>query len=205
SYGTFGNDETRLYWDWAPDPFVLSRPMAAPAGSRFNYSGGGTTLVADVLVRATKQPLRDLARGALFTRLGIEDWEWVGDLYRRPLAFAGLRQRPRDLRKIGRMLLDHGQWHGQQIMPAEWVAESLRPRVTTDRGPHYGYQWWAGSLDRLGRELSWSAGFGNGGQRLFVVPDLDVAIVITAGAYNDPAIAGTVRRLFEQIIAAVQD
>ena len=55
------------------------------------------------------------------------------------------------------------------------------------------------------RVLAGSAGFGNGGQRLFVVPDLDVAIVITAGAYDDPAIAGTVRQLFEQIIAAVQD
>ncbi len=205
SYGGLGNDETRLYWDWAPTRFVLSRPIAAPPGSQFNYNGGGTAVLADILVRATKQPLRDLARASLFAPLGIEDWEWVGDPYRRPLAFAGLRMRPRDLLKVGRMLLDHGQWHGRQIVPAEWVAQSLQPRVATDRGLHYGYQWWAGSLDRQGRELNWSGGFGNGRQRLFVVPDLDVAVVITAGDYNDPAIVGTVNQLFEQIIAAVRD
>jgi CubicO group peptidase (beta-lactamase class C family) len=205
SYGTFGNDETRLYWDWAPDRLVLSRPIVAPAGSRFNYSGGGTTVLADVLVRATKQSFRDFAREALFAPLGIEDWEWVGDLYRRPLAFAGLRMRPRDLLKLGRMLLDRGQRQGRQIVPAEWVTESLRPRVPTDRGLHYGYQWWAGSVDRQGREVAWSAGFGNGGQRLFLVPDLDMAIVITAGVYNDPAIVGAANQLFQQIIAAVQD
>jgi len=32
-----------------------------------------------------------------------------------------------------------------------------------------------------------------------------VAVVITAGDYNDPAIVGTVNQLFEQIIAAVRD
>jgi CubicO group peptidase (beta-lactamase class C family) len=205
SYGSLSNDETRLYWDWAPYRFVLSRPIAAPAGSRFNYNGGGTAVLADILVRATTQPLRDLAREALFARLGIEDWQWVGDPYRRPLAFAGLRMRPRDLLKIGRMLLDHGEWQGRQIVPAEWVAQSLRPHIATGNGLSYGYQWWTGSLDWRDRKLAWSAAFGNGGQRLFVVPDLDVALVITAGAYNDPAIAGTVNELFGQIIAAVQE
>jgi CubicO group peptidase (beta-lactamase class C family) len=205
SYGSLSNDETRLYWDWAPYRFVLSRPIAAAAGSQFNYNGGGTAVLADILVRATKQPLRDLAREALFAPLGIEDWEWVGDPYRRPIAFAGLRMRPRDLLKIGRMLLNRGQWQGRQIVPAEWVAQSLRPHIATGTGLSYGYQWWAGSIDWRGRKLAWSAAFGNGGQRLFVVPDLDVALVITAGAYDDPAIAGTVNQLFGQIIAAVQD
>jgi hypothetical protein len=40
---------------------------------------------------------------------------------------------------------------------------------------------------------------------LFLVPDLDMAIVITAGVYNDPAIVGAANQLFQQIIAAVQD
>lgn len=91
-------------------------------------------------------------------------------------------------------------------MPAEWVAQSLRARVATGNGLHYGYQWWVGSLDWQGRKLAWSAAFGNGGggQRLFVVPDLDVAVVTTAGAYNDPNIAGAVDHLFKQIVAALQ-
>ena len=54
--------------------------------------------------------------------------------------------------------------------------------IATDDGPHYGYQWWAGSVDWQGKQLAWSPGFGNGGQRLFVVSELDLTVVITAGA-----------------------
>jgi CubicO group peptidase (beta-lactamase class C family) len=203
SYGSFSNSETRLYWDWAPPHYVLSRPIVARPGSLFNYNGGGTAVLADVLRRTTEMPLRELARKDLFDPLGIQDWEWVGDLYGRPLAFAGLRMRPRDLAKIGRMLLDHGQWEGRQVVPADWVADSLRPHIPTGEGLQYGYQWWTGTVDWRGRALPWSAGFGNGGQRLIIVPELDLTVVVTAGAYNQPEIARTVSHLFKEIVAAV--
>jgi len=205
SYGSLASDETHLYWVWTPARYVLSRPIASPPGVRFNYNGGGTTILADVLGRATGTPFRELARKELFEPLGVHDWEWVGDLYGRPLAFAGLRMRPRDLAKIGRMLLDHGQWQGQQLVPADWVEQSLRPHIGTGDGLNYGYQWWAGSVDWRGRALAWSAGFGNGGQRLFLVPELDLSVVVTAGAYNDPEMGHTVGRLFQEIVATVHD
>ena len=47
-------------------------------------------------------------------------------------------------------------------------------------------------------------GFGNGGQRLFIVPELDLAVGITAGAYNDPQIRRGVTEIFRQILAAVR-
>jgi len=205
SYGTLANDETRLFWDWAPYRYVLSRRIVATPGTEFSYNGGGTAVLADIVVRTTRTPLRDFARAALFGPLGIHEWEWVADPYGRPLAFAGLRMRPRDLAKIGRLVLDHGQWQGRQIVPSDWVKESLRPHIATGDGLHYGYQWWTGTVDWQGREIAWSAGFGNGGQRLFVVPDLDLTLVITAGAYNDPEILPTASALFRRIVAAVEE
>lgn len=205
TYGTLRNDETRLYWDWAPARFVLGRPIAAPPGTVFNYNGGGTAVLADVLERTTHQPLRELVERELFAPLGIDHWEWVRDLWRRSIAFAGLRMRPRDLAKVGSMLLDHGQWQGRQIVPAEWVTESLRPRIATGEGIDYGYQWWVGSAEWRGRRLAWGAAFGNGGQRLFLVPDLDLAVVTTAGAYNQREIGATLASLFQAIVAAATD
>jgi CubicO group peptidase (beta-lactamase class C family) len=205
SYGMLANDETRLYWDWAPYRYVLSRPIVAKPGAQFNYNGGGTAVLADIVVRTTHTPLRDYARTALFDPLGIREWEWVADPYGRPLAFAGLRMRPRDLAKIGRMVLAHGQWQGRQIVPSDWVTASLRPHIATGDGLHYGYQWWTGTVDREGKKLAWSAAFGNGGQRLFVVPDLDLTVVITAGAYNDPQIRHAVARVFRRIVAALRE
>jgi CubicO group peptidase (beta-lactamase class C family) len=204
SYGTLANDETRLYWDWKPYRYVLSRPIVAKPGTRFNYNGGGTAVLADIVVRTTGTPLRDFARAALFEPLGIHEWEWVADPWRRPLAFAGLRMRPRDLAKIGRLVLARGQWQGRHVVPADWVAESLRPHIATGNGLGYGYQWWTGTVAWEGRMLEWSAGFGNGGQRLFVVPTLDLTVVITAGEYNDPQIGRAVREIFTQIIATVR-
>jgi CubicO group peptidase (beta-lactamase class C family) len=204
TYGSLANDETRLFWDWSPIHFVLSRPIAAPAGSQFNYNGGGTTVIGDVLVRTSKLPLRDLARTYLFEPLGIKDWEWIGDLYGRPVAFAGLRLRPRDLLKIGQMMLDHGQWRGRQIVPTEWITQSIRPHIASGPGLGYGYFWWTGSVEWQGQRVPWGAAFGNGGQRLFVVPALNLTVAITAGAYNDPSIARKEMEVFQRIVATVR-
>jgi len=206
TYGSFSNDETRLFWDWAPIKFVLSRPVVAPAGQRFNYNGGNTAVIADLLERVAGTSLDRLARIRLFEPLGIADCEWMGDFWGRPMAYAGLRLKPRDLLKIGQMMLDHGRWQDRQIVPAEWVKESTRPHVATGRGAGtgYGYFWWTGDIEWKGKTLPWSAAVGNGGQRLFLVPALDVVVVMTAGAYNDTGIVATEGNLLKQVVATVQ-
>ena len=65
-------------------------------------------------------------------------------------------------------------------------------------------RWWAGTVAWRGRELAWGGAFGNGGQRLFVVPALDVAVAITAGAYNDRSVAQQINASLEAIVAAVR-
>src|SRR5262245_27473592 len=206
TYGSFSNDETRLFWDWSPVKFVLSRPVVAPPGQRFDYNGGNTTVIADLLERATGTSLDRLARTLLFEPLGITDSEWIGDLWGRPMAYAGVRLKPRDLLKIGQMMLDQGRWQGRQVVPAEWVAESIRPHIATGKGAGsgYGYFWWTGTVDWQGKKLPWSAAVGNGGQRLFLVPALDLAMVITAGDYNDACIGAKEADLFNRVVEAVR-
>jgi CubicO group peptidase (beta-lactamase class C family) len=205
SYGTLANDETRLFWDWAPARYVLSRPSLAAPGTHFTYNGGGTAVLADIVVRVPKMPLREWARTALFDPLGIHEWEWAGDLYGRPLAFAGLRMRPRDVAKLGRLVLAHGQWQGRQIVPSDWLSDSLRAHIAATDGLQYGYQWWVGDVDWHGHTLPWDAAVGNGGQRLFVVPDLDLTVTITAGSYNDRGIGRTINGVFRRVVAAVRE
>ncbi|QBB72794.1 class C beta-lactamase-related serine hydrolase [Pseudolysobacter antarcticus] len=204
--GGFPNDEDRLAWKRSPYRFVLSRPVVVAPGSTFNYNSGGTVVLAEILTRVTQTPWKDFARKALFEPLGITDWEWVADLHGRPMANSGLRMRPRDMAKIGRMVLNHGQWQGQQIVPADWITAALQPRISTGfDGMQYGYQWWTGTVEWKGQQLAWSAAFGNGGQRLFVAPDLDMAVVITAGAYGDLQVARRVNAFFKDIVSTVQE
>jgi CubicO group peptidase (beta-lactamase class C family) len=204
--GAGRDDELRLFWKRAPYRYVLRHPIALPAGERFNYNGGGTALLAEVVARTTQSGFTDFARQHLFEPLGIRDWQWVSDVHGRPMAFNGLRMRPRDMAKLGRLMLNQGRWQGRQIVPAEWIAATLQPRISTGIADlQYGYQWWAGSVQWKNRPLPWSAAFGNGGQRVFVVPDLDLTVVFTAGAYGDPRSAPFVNALFKNIVAAVEE
>lgn len=204
--GSGPDDEHRLYWKWSPYRFVLSRPIAAAPGTVFNYNSGGNAVLADILTRVTGAPLKEFARKNLFEPLGITDWEWTADLHGRPMSFTGLRMRPRDMVKIGRLVLNHGQWNGRLIVPADWIAASLQPRISTGfDGLQYGYQWWTGTVAWRGRTLPWAAAFGNGSQRIFVVPDLDMTVVITAGAYGDMRVVRRVNAFIQDAVATVQE
>lgn len=203
----FPDDENRLVWKGSPYRFVLSRPMRSTPGSTFSYHSGGTALLAEVLARSTGMTFKAFARQQLFEPLGITHWEWTGDLHGRTRVYDGLRLRPRDMAKLGRLVLDHGQWQGRALVPAEWIAASLRPRILTGfDGVHYGYQWWTGSVDWQGQSLRWGAAFGHGNQRVYVVHELDLTVVVTAGAYGEnlKTAARRVHGFFQDIIATVQ-
>ena len=74
AYNSFTNDEIGLYWHSSQARYVFNRPMAAPAGTRFNYNGGGTAVLAQILAGRVGMPLPDYARKHLFEPLGITDW-----------------------------------------------------------------------------------------------------------------------------------
>ena len=164
--------------------FILERPIVAEAGSRWVYNGGATALLAHLIAKGTGRPLFEFAREKLFEPLGIADVEWVSGTNGEPAAASGLRMRPRDLAKIGQLVLNQGRWGNRQVVPAGWLEASFSSRVPTGDGLEYGYQWWLGRGRVDGRE--WIAGFGNGGQRLIIVPDLDLVVIVMAGKYNDP-------------------
>ena len=168
----------------APDRyrFVLDRPMVDEPGSQWNYNGGATAVLARIIADGSGTALLPYASKMLFRPLGITDTEWVAGFDGEPAAASGLRMRPRDLARIGQLVLNRGRWDGQQIIPADWLDQSFTPRATVEQGLDYGYQWWLGRLRHDGEP--WMAGFGNGGQRLFIAPSLDLVVVITAGNYN---------------------
>jgi CubicO group peptidase (beta-lactamase class C family) len=69
----------------------------------------------------------------------------------------------------------------------------------------YSRQWWQGRFTRgPGAGPAWTACMGNGGQRLFVVPALDLVVVMTAGRYNQPANGVPSSQLFRAILEQVK-
>jgi CubicO group peptidase (beta-lactamase class C family) len=197
------NSETRMSLASDPVRYVLERPLSETPGTRFNYNGGTTLLLAELLERSTGMPLLAYANAKLFGPLDIRDATWRTDRRDKANPYAGLRLRPRDLAKIGVLLLQKGNWQGRQVVPAAWAQEALQPRVVAHGGMQYGYQWWAGQVLHGGGELTVNVALGNGGQRLFMVPALDLVIVMTAGRYNDFSVAKDAARLLGGVVSSV--
>ena len=201
-YGSLSNPETALFWRTSQVRHTLRQRVSAPPGQIFNYCGGNTAILADLLIRYTGRALPEYADEHLFAPLGVRHWEWVCDYRGRPLAFAGLRLTPRDLLKIGRLVLTRGAYEGRAVVPTRWVDEATSVQMATGDGLHYGYQWWLGEVAARGEDHSYVAGFGNGGQRLFVVPSLDLVVAMTAGNYGEPE-QRLSNVLFRQIAASL--
>jgi CubicO group peptidase (beta-lactamase class C family) len=183
-----GNNERLMLEARDPYRYVLERPMVLQPGVMFNYSGGATTLLGAALLRSTQRTITDYAREKLFGPLGVTDFEWLGFTGSTEIAaFGGLRLRPRDLAKLGQLVLDKGRWKGVQVIPEDWIQRATTPRMNAEIGAlYYGYQWWLGRSLVRGRDVAWIAGFGIGGQRLFVVPELQIVLAINAAYYRSP-------------------
>ncbi len=184
------NDEPHLGFEPDPIGYVLSRPIAAPPDTIWNYNGGGTDLLGSIIERVSGKSFEAFAREALFQPLGISDLEWKTYRNGKIAPAAGLRLRPRDAAKIGQLVLNRGKWDGRQVVSAAWIDESIAPRFQAigyfGGLFFYGYQWWLGRTLSDGREISWVAAVGLGGQRVVIVPEFDLVVVTTSGLYASP-------------------
>ncbi|WP_247834773.1 serine hydrolase [Bradyrhizobium sp. 200] len=182
------NDEPHLGSDADPFRYGLSKPIAAPPDTVWNYNGGGTDLLGNIIERVSGKSLDAFAREALFTPLGISDWEWMKYRNEHIASAAGLRLRPRDAAKIGQLVLNKGAWNGQQVVSAKWIEQSVTPRFQAigyfGGLFYYGQQWWMGRTLSGDKDVKWIAAQGLGGQRIFIVPELDLVLVTTSGLYG---------------------
>lgn len=166
--------------------FALLPKLVAAAGSEWNYSGGCSELLGAVVRKASGKPIEEFANEALFSQLGISDVGWARYPDNIPAAASGLQLRSRDFTKIGQLVLQRGLWEGKQVVSPQWIDDATAPQIGPgDRIWFYGYQWWLGRSLVNRRAISWIAAHGLGGQRLFVVPALDLVCLVTAGHYTD--------------------
>jgi len=206
-------DETSTYWQMSTarrsDQFVLAQPLAAHPGEVFNYNTGTANLLGVILRKVSGKPLDAFAKETLFDPLGIEDWDWDYDGGFDAAAGSGLRLRPRDLAKIGQLVLARGNWHGRQIVSSSWIEESTTPHLLFDRSEgatahggatSYGYLWWLGRSPPEHPERDLIAGAGVGGQRVVILPRLEAVVVTTAGLYGHPSPGLTVLTTLNEFV-----
>lgn len=211
SYGYADPRNSETAMDAAPDRYryILERPVIDTPGSRWTYCGGATALLARLIAKGSGQTLHDFARINLFEPLGIGATEWARGADGEPFAASGARMSPRDLARIGLLMLADGKAGGRTIVPAEWVRRCTTPAVSADELRRYGYQWFL--LDvAFGKPKGWAAGRlermwmaqGEGGQRLFVIPGLQLVIALTSGNYGQPDQGMPPTRVLREVVLA---
>jgi CubicO group peptidase (beta-lactamase class C family) len=211
-YSDPDNSETAM--DNAPDRYryILERRVVDTPGAHWTYCGGATALLARIISKGSGKSLHDFARENLFDPLGSGPTEWATGRDGEPFAASGARMSVRDLPRVGVMMLRGGKEGRRNIVPADWVTRCTTPVVSADELRRYGYQWFI--LDvAFGKPKGWAAGRlermwmaqGEGGQRLFIMPALQLIIAMTAANYgrDDQWIPPT-RILREVILANVQ-
>jgi CubicO group peptidase (beta-lactamase class C family) len=188
--GSSPGNESRVYQsdDWVK--FFLDLPVAAERGTMARYCSAGVLTAGRMVERATGEPLPAYAQRVLFGPLGIRagDVRWDFTLSEENAeSFAQLHLRPRDMLKLGILFRDQGRWEGRQVVSADWVRASTAEHSRIgDQG--YGYYWWHQWLsvptESGHQRVDMVVATGNGGQKIYLVPSLDLVAVFTGGAYN---------------------
>jgi CubicO group peptidase (beta-lactamase class C family) len=185
-YGDPRNSEDAM--DAAPDRYryILSLPITGAPGEKWIYCGGATALLGHLIARGTGMRLLDYARRTLFEPMGFGPADWAQSEKGELFAASGLRLLPRDMLKLGELVLHDGDWQGRRLVSAEWIKTMTTPVVEIDRSRRYGYHWYLGDVTPPGgsQPRRWIGGIGWGGQRLFVLPDLDLVVAINCGNYD---------------------
>ena len=117
-------------------------------------------------------------------------------------AASGLRLSARDLARVGLLVLGNGAVDGARIVTQAWIEASSKPVIPTGDGLGYGRSWY--HLDvpapAFPAPQTTVSGFGNGGQRLFLMPSAHIVCVTLSGAYDTPDQWVSPMRLWREIV-----
>ncbi len=151
------------------------------------YNTPACNLLTTILKRSVNMTSKEFADQYLFGPLGIKNYVWFHDSDYNYVGGHTIFLRPRDLAKVGQMILDENAYEVRQIVSKQWLEKSFNPAVNefakTDDGEttfEYGYLWWLGEYQGYQYQFGW----GFGGQFLFLIPEVNTLVVTTA--YPDP-------------------
>lgn len=121
----------------------LKDSFATP-GDTWQYVSIDTHVIGMVIRGATGRDVPSLLSEKILTPLGLErDGYYITDGAGVAFVLGGLNFTTRDFARFGQMIAQNGEYEGQQVVPAQWIAESTRPSApTADSQIGYGYQWW---------------------------------------------------------------
>lgn len=176
------------------EPVFLGVPLEKTPGSEFAYSNVNAQALGILLQRAVGKRYAEFLSEALWSKLGVGDsYLWLDHEGGIPRTFCCQQTTARGWLQVGRLLVANGVLNGEQVVPADWLAQMMQP---SPGNPNYGYQVWLGtefvqervynptvsvtahhSEAFLADDIVYLDGFG--GQRVYAIPSQQLVIVRT--------------------------
>ncbi len=162
--------------------FAASLETQRKPGTYHHYVSMDTQVLGMVLHAATGKKPSEYLEEKIWKKIGMQsNAKWLVDDLNMELVFGTLNVTLRDYARFGRLYMNHGKWNGRQIVPRQWVIDSVTPDAphlmpgdnsesNTPMG--YGYQWWIPETPRND-----FMALGVYGQYIYINPEKRVVIV----------------------------
>tara|TARA_R110002096_G_scaffold278213_1_gene472225 strand:+ start:5644 stop:6663 length:1020 start_codon:yes stop_codon:yes gene_type:complete len=161
--------------------FALGQNFTEDIGGTMVYSTGISHLLSVIISKASDMTTKAFAEEYLFNAMNIRIGGWDKDPQGYYMGGNNLSLKPTDLLKIGQLILDNGVYNSKQLVSPAWIQESFKTYTFSNFNPYgYGYQWWNQEIGGHKTFFAW----GNGGQYIFIIPELDAVVVLTSSTLN---------------------
>ncbi len=187
STGLALEDEDKMQWDnsdWVG--YKLSLPMKYRPGETFEYSSGGSNLLTGVIQQSTDQYLPLFIYEDILIPMRIDKFQMLTSPQWRGYLAGSFYLRPIDFTKFGLLILNKGKWNDEQLISESWIEQATTPHIKSSypANTDYGYLWRLLERNINGATVKTIEAWGNGGQFLIIIPELDMTISFTSGNYN---------------------
>ena len=154
---------------------IKARPQrgAFAPGEHWYYNNWDFNVLGTIFERQTNETIGQAFKEWIADPIGMQDFrakdvhlEW-DDASIHPAYPFWITAR--DLARFGQLYLQEGLWENKQIIPAQWIRDSMIPYSKHSRGG-YGYMWW---IEYSG--AYYASGFF--GQKLLIIPKSRMVIV----------------------------
>lgn len=151
----------------------------------FAYCTAGVQLLGEIVERAVGQAAAEYASHRLLDPIGIKNPKWNFASSGKTHLGGGLELTTVDWARLGRLYLNRGRNADAQILPEAWINASLADYVRIDDTTNYGYLWWRPRYVALGQTYAANLMNGSGGNRVYVLPEFGLVVVITKSDFRD--------------------
>ena len=198
SYSKLISTTTEAYYGNDLEKLINKVKIVQAPGKKWDYKSGDTQMLAFILEKATGEHLADYMSKKLWSKIGTElpaQWS-LDNKDGHEKAYCCLYSSARDFARIGKLMMDSGEWRpfgrqsmtesdsstrkvGEQIVSKDYVRQVLTPNNlidvedTTSRIKIYGYHWWL--MNYKQHDIFYMRGLL--GQYVFVIPDERMIIV----------------------------